>query len=428
MIHLDRDICPVGEQVSVVYNSNPSAAGPSPVILLQLFVWMKRNDMKIPAFIRLVPLLLAIVIAFGCGKKDEADTKAKAATQVAATVNADEITVHQVNNVLARNPNVKPEAADEAKREILNRLIEQQLAKQAAIEAKLDRSPNVMQAIEAARSEILARAHLERIAAAQLRPTEEEVKKYYAEHPELFARRRIYSVEEIQVAPQEGLAAGLREQVAKAQSLQVIADWLKSQGAKFAANRGVRAAEQIPLEILPKLQEMKDGAIQLFVAGEGRFQVIRVAASKPAPVDEAAATPRIQQFLFNQRSSEAVAKEMKRLKDKAQIAYVGEFASGAAAAEAKAKTEAEAKAKTLAEIKAKEKAETQARAEELSRARRAAEAKARLEADDKAAELAKARREAEAEARLAAEAKARETPSKPAQLPQETIEKGVRGL
>ena len=116
--------------------------------------------MKIIASMRLTPLLLAIVIAPGCGKKDEADTKAKAATQVAAKVNAEEITVHQVNNILARNPNVKPEAAGEAKREILNRLIDQQLAKQEAIEAKLDRSPNVMQAIEAARSEILARAHL----------------------------------------------------------------------------------------------------------------------------------------------------------------------------------------------------------------------------------------------------------------------------
>jgi EpsD family peptidyl-prolyl cis-trans isomerase len=364
------------------------------------------KNMQIPPSFGLIPLLLAIAIAAGCGKKEETAAKAKAATQVAAKVNADEITVHQVNYILARNPNVKPEAAVEAKREILDRLIEQQLAKQEAIGAKLDRSPDTLQAIEAARSEILARAYLEKIAAAQPRPTEEEVKKYYAEHPELFARRRVFNLEEILVAPQEGLAAGLRGRVEKARSLQDIADWLKSQDAKFAPNRGVRAAEQIPLEILPKLQEMKDGAIQLFEAGDGRLQVIRVVASKPAPVDEATAMPRIQQFLFNRRSREVVAKEMKRLKDKAQIAYVGEFAGGAAAAEAQAKAEAEAKAKVIAEAKAKENADAQVRAEELSRARKAAEAKARLEA----------------------ETKARNTPSKPVQLPQETIEMGLRGL
>jgi EpsD family peptidyl-prolyl cis-trans isomerase len=386
------------------------------------------KNVRIPPSFGLIPLLLAIALIPGCGKKDETAAKAKAATQVAAKVNADEITVHQVNYILARNPNVKPEAAGDAKREILDRLIDQQLAKQEAIEAKLDRSPDTMQAVEAARSEILARAYLERIAATQPRPTEEEVKKYYAEHPELFARRRVFSLEEILVAPQEGLAAGLREQVAKSRSMQDVAGWLKSRDAKFAVNSGVRAAEQIPLELLPKLQAMKDGAIQLFEAGDGRVDVIRIVASKPAPVDEATAMPRIQQFLFNQRSREAVAREMKRIKDKAKIAYVGEFAGGAAVAEAKAKAEAEAKARALAEGKAKEKAEAEARAEELSRARKAAEAKAQLEAEDRAAELARARREAEAKARVEAEAKARETPSKPAQLPQETIEKGLRGL
>lgn len=356
--------------------------------------------------LQLVPLLLALALFAGCGKKEDAETKAKAATQVAARVNAEEITVHQVNNILARNPKIAPESAPEAKREILNRLIDQQLAKQEAIQTQLDRSPNVMQAIEAVRSEILARAYLEKIAAAQLRPTEEEVKKYYAEHPALFAQRRVYSIEEIAVQAKEGLAAGLREQVAKARSLQDVAGWLKSQDVKFAANRGVRAAEQIPLEILPKLQEMKVGSIQMSGAGDGPFQVIRVVASKPAPVDEAAATPHIQQFLFNRRSTELVAKEMKRLKDKAEITYAGEFADGVAAADAKAKAEAAAKAKAEAKTKSQAEAEARAREEELSKARAAAETKARREA----------------------EAKARETPSKPVQLPQETIDKGVRGL
>jgi len=328
------------------------------------------KNMRNPPSCGLIPLLIVVAITSGCGNKEETAEKAKAATQVAAKVNAEEITVHQVNNILARTPNVKPEAAVDAKREILNRLIDQELARQEAIQNKLDRSPNVMQAIQAARSEILARAYLERIASAQTKPSAAEIKQYYTEYPELFAQRRIFSIEEILVQQKAGLTAGLREQVAKARSLQDVAGWLKSQDVKFTANRGVRGAEQIPREILPKLQEKKDGSIQMFGAGDGPFQVIRVVASKPAPVDEATATPPIQQFLFNRRSSEEVAKEMKRLKDKAAIAYVGEFADGVASAEAKAKAEAAAKAK----------------------------------------------------------AEARETPSQPAQLPQETIDKGVRGL
>ena len=262
-----------------------------------------------------------------------------------------------------------------------------------------------MQVIEASKSEILARAYLEQIAAAQPKPTAEEVKKYYAEHPELFAQRRIFNLEEIVVQPKEGLADGLREKAAKARSMQEIAAWLKSQDAKFAESRGVRAAEQIPLELLPKLQTFKDGEIRLIEA-DGRLQVFRVVATKEAPVDEATATPRIEQFLFNQRSKEAIVKEMQRLKDAANIVYAGEFASDAAAAEAQTKAAAEAEAKALADAKAKAEAEAEARAEELAKARAAAETKARLEA----------------------EAKAKDVPSKPVQLPQQNIEKGVGGL
>jgi EpsD family peptidyl-prolyl cis-trans isomerase len=285
-------------------------------------------------------LLLALALSTGCGKKEDA----KVATQVAARVNSDEITVHQVNNILARNQNITPEVATQAKREILDRLIDQHLARQKAIENKLDRSPSVMQAIEAAKSEILARAYLEQIAAAIPKTATWEVQKYYKEHPELFAQRRLFELEEFVFVAKVEVAAGLREQLSKARSMQQIADWLQSQGVKFVANRGVRAAEQISLDNLPKVQAMKQGEIQLFDAGGGRFQVIRVVASRADPVDEATATPRIQQFLFNRRSIEVIAKEMKQIKEQAKIEYVGEFAGDAA--EAKAKAEAEAQPRT----------------------------------------------------------------------------------
>ena len=123
----------------------------------------------------------------------------------------------------------------------------------------------------------------------------------------------------------------------------------------------MRAAEQIPLEILPKLQAMKVGQNQLFEAGSERFQVIRVVATKAEPVDEATATPRIQQFLFNRRLGEVMAKEIKQIKEQAKIEYAGEFAGGAAAAEGKVKAEAEANGKAFAEEKAKAGGEAQAR-------------------------------------------------------------------
>jgi EpsD family peptidyl-prolyl cis-trans isomerase len=274
---------------------------------------------------------LAIVLAAlgGCGKNDDK----KPASQVAAKVNSEEITVHQVNNVLARAQNVPPEAAARAKREIVERLVDQSLAKQQAIEKKLDRSPNVVQAIEAAKSEILARAYLQQVAAAQAKPTPEEVKKYYGEHPDLFSQRRLYMIEEIALAHDEKVLPELRQKAARAKSMQEIGEWLKGHEVQYMVNRGARAAEQIPFEILPKLAAMKDGEIQVLESAE-RVNVIRLVASKAAPVDEATAAPRIEQFLYARRSNEVIAEEMKRLKSHAKIEYVGEFAPASAGAAA----------------------------------------------------------------------------------------------
>jgi len=274
----------------------------------------------------LAGLAIGLAALGGCGKNDDK----KPTSQVAAKVNAEEITVHQVNNMLARAQNVPPEQAARAKREIVERLVDQSLARQQAIEKKLDRSSNVVQALEAAKSEILARAYLQQVAAAQAKPTPEEIKKYYAEHPELFSERRLYMLEEIAFARDEKTVPELRQKAAKARSMQEIGEWLKAREVQYMVNRGARAAEQIPFELLPKLAAMKDGAIQVLESGE-RVNVIRLVASKAAPVDETTAGPRIEQFLYAQRSNQVIAEEMKRLKSHAKIEYVGEFAEPAVA-------------------------------------------------------------------------------------------------
>jgi EpsD family peptidyl-prolyl cis-trans isomerase len=275
----------------------------------------------------LVPLLLA-----GCGVPGD-----KAASQVAARVNSEEVTVHQINYLLARTPNVTPENTAQVKRTILDKLIDEELARQQAIKDKLDRSPDVVLAMEFARTEVLARSYLRQIAAALPKPTDDEVKGYFAGHPELFAARRVFNLDELVFTAPEDLAGALRDETAKARSMQDIASWLEARKIKFSENRAVRAAEQVPLEVLPRLQAMKDGQIELVGADKGRFHLVQIVASKSLPVDEATAAPRIREFLFNQRVSAAVAAEMTRIKKQSKIEYLGEFS--AAAAEARPEAE-----------------------------------------------------------------------------------------
>ena len=264
---------------------------------------------------------LALAALIGCGERQGSSSP----TQVAARVNGDEITIHQVNNLMGRYQNIAPETADAAKREVLNRLIDQHLAKQQAIEQKLHRTPAVMQSLEIARSEILARAFLEKIAAGQPKPTPEEVSKYYADNPALFSQRRIFSMEEILVSPQEVIVEDLRKQISSARTMQEIATWLNTRNVRFNSKRGVIAAEDLPLAVLPTVHSMKQREIRLVESG-GRLQVFHLIAVQQAPLDEASARPRIEQFLVNQRTNDVVVMRTNQLREVADIVYLGEFA------------------------------------------------------------------------------------------------------
>ena len=274
----------------------------------------------------LIPAL-ALSLALGLPACSTQDGK-KPATQVAAKVNSEEISVHQINFILGRSGAgaVTPEQAPKVRRETLDKLVDQQLAVEQAVEKKLDRSPDVLMAIDAARRDILARAYVDQLASTVSKPTPEDAKKYYAEHQSLFAERRIFNIQEIVLPASPGIAAQLNTMLGAGKPMEEIANWLKGKDIKFTAGSAARPAEQIPLELLPRVHALKDGQ-GLVIETPQSITVMRVVASQSSPVTEAAALPRIQQYIGNQRASEAAAAEFKQLKAKAKISYQGEFAN-----------------------------------------------------------------------------------------------------
>lgn len=262
-----------------------------------------------------------VLLLSACGDKGD---KKPAATQVAAKVNGSEISVHQINAVLSKAQGVTADNANQAKQEILSKLIDQQLAFDQAVEKKLDRNPDVMMAIEAAKKEIVARAFLDQMVSAQPKPTADEATKYYTDNPSLFANRRVYNIQEITLEAKPAILDGLKQMVASGRSMDDIAAYLKGQGVNFRGGAATRPAEQIPLEVLPRLSALKDGQSVVIEAPQN-YLVMRVAASQSAPVDEATARPRIQMFLQNQRAQKVIEEEIKRLRGAAKIDYMGEF-------------------------------------------------------------------------------------------------------
>ncbi len=139
----------------------------------------------------------------------------------------------------------------------------------------------------------------------------------------------MFNLQEVQLPASAGAdtAEQVRTLLGSGKPMEDVAALLKLKDIKFGGGAATRAAEQIPLELLTKVHALKDGQSMVVQNPQG-FNVIRVASSQSAPVPEANALPRIEQFLANQRGAEAVSQAVKDLRAKATITYMGDFAGG----------------------------------------------------------------------------------------------------
>ena len=288
--------------------------------VLPAYLGLRRRPLGMLA----MALAVAATLLVGCGDKN----KEKAATQTAAKVNKEEITVHQINHVLSKTRGLPPGQAASASRAVLERLIDQELALQKADEQKLDRDPRVVQEIEAARREIIARAYVEKIAEGAPKPTPGEVAAYYEGHPALFKERRVYSLQEVAIEASAEQVESLKKTLASSKTFVDFVNYLKANNIRFAGNEAVRAAEQLPLASVDQFAKMKDGQAIFNVRPNGA-QVINLAASRMQPVTHEQATPAIEQFLRNERKRKLLADDMEALRKAAKIEYVGDFAADA---------------------------------------------------------------------------------------------------
>ncbi len=265
------------------------------------------------------------LVACGKGRDDKP-------TQVAAKVNGNEITVHQVNLAMQRLGKIPEGQVKQAQKQALDSLVDEQLLVHQAIETKLDRDPRIVAVIEAAKRQILARAYVEKVAGVAQKAPSDRIYAFYTEHPQLFQERRVYRFAQMAiVAPterQQEVHAKLEEldkQPDKQKILPQLGDWLKAQNLKFQATQSAQAAEQLPLEALPKYEQMKVGDL-LYAPGTLGVVVSQLIGWQDQPLTLEQAQPLIEQYLQNRERLKLSDEEMKRLRMAGKIEYVGEFA------------------------------------------------------------------------------------------------------
>jgi EpsD family peptidyl-prolyl cis-trans isomerase len=279
-----------------------------------------------PAFKLTLTLVCAAALVTACGKKSS-DTSA-----AVATVNGENITQNELEFAVKQIAAARPGASAPDAATVLQGMVEQRLAVQKAEKDKLDRNPGVLQSLEAARKDALARYYVEQLGAKVPKPSAEEVKAYYDGHPANFGQRNIYTIQKVdaRVTPDEAgpLAASLQAAGGPA----AVVDLVKAKATGSSVTQSAQPAESLG-PLLPKISAMTVGQTIAIPQAQG-LTALTVVAIQPQPVSLEQARPGIELLLWNQKKREALQAEVKDLRAKARIDYLGKFAPGTASAPA----------------------------------------------------------------------------------------------
>jgi EpsD family peptidyl-prolyl cis-trans isomerase len=276
-----------------------------------------------PQTMKLSVLFAALIFALaGCGEKKGADASSG---QVAAKVNGEAISTQTVEAALAKAGVNNPAQAQDSANLVLNALLEQRLFVQQAKKAALEKDPKVMQALQAAENQVLAQAYLDKVTASAAKPSDAEVADYYDKHPELFAERRIYRLQEIMIQVSPENAGAVKARLGSGANLNELVQWLKSQNIPTRGVQSVKSAEQLPLELAAKLHPLKEGQA-ITLESPKQITILAITGSQSQPLSREQAKPAIERFLQTMRKREMAKAEVDKLRAAAKVEYVAPYA------------------------------------------------------------------------------------------------------
>jgi len=274
----------------------------------------------------MLPILAIIcTLVVGCSRET-----ASSATQVAAKVNDSEISVHQVQHALQRRPRAAADQSAAASQRTLDVLVEQELAAQAARAQGLERDPRVVQGMEAAKRDLLARAYQEQLVENERSPTAEEIDAYYESKPALFSKRRLYTLQEFAVAATEGDQSRLQDMVNDARNVEDLVRRLRLSGLTYQTRQLAQSAEDLPMGILEAVAALEEGRSVLLPTGSGA-RIVTIVRATVAPLSRKQVANSIAAYLNAERKRKVVAQGMQALRNAAKIEYQGSFARPATA-------------------------------------------------------------------------------------------------
>jgi len=269
-------------------------------------------------------MVIACAAVGGCRMPHFGKAKAPAG-QVVATVDGKEITTRDMAVELAGLNTTDPKVRKAAEAQALSVIVTRKLIANAAHEQGLDKTPDFAVKLQRAQDGLLADALAAKLTAAVPAPTAEEAKALVTAHPDMFAERKIFTVDQIRTA--RPLDAATTKKLEPLDTLEQVQTLLQQNKIDF--RRGVTEMDALvmPPQSVDFVSKLPANAIFELPTQQGAT-INQIKSVKVQPMAGDVAEKTASQMLTNQHDREAVARQLNEIvkKGAASVVYNPAFA------------------------------------------------------------------------------------------------------
>jgi EpsD family peptidyl-prolyl cis-trans isomerase len=260
-----------------------------------------------------VAAVSAALALSGCDQVKKLAGGGKPSGQVVATVDGEEITSLQLRaelgNFGSRDPNVMKAAQQQA----LQRIILRKLLAEEARKMKLDKGTDYTLQVERGQETLLAQLYQRKLAAQTSQPNRTDAQAYVNAHPEMFANRRVFFVDQVIAAPSKIPP----EQLRPLKTLDEVKALLATNGVQYQENAVVLDTLTGNPQLVKAVLGLPPG--EVFVIPQGQSLLFnQVTATRSTPFIGDMAEAFAMNTMRGQKAQEYVAKKITDLRKGAE--------------------------------------------------------------------------------------------------------------
>lgn len=258
-------------------------------------------------------ILCGVILLLACSACDK-----KAEGQIVAVVNKEEITASELNAELASSNVARDADKKQATSRALQALVDRRLLASQARADGIDRTPDYISRQRRANDELLIGMLANRQMDAGKLPTSAEIDAIQAKQPQSFAKREIWSLD--QLLYQTPTDASIQGKIIRTKTMDELVRVLSESAVPFQRGRNQLNTSLIPSEMYGRLAALPPGE-PFIVPNGGRSIVSSISARQPAPLIGPAARTEAVNIIRRQSGTQLLEKRLKDLRTSAKIEY-----------------------------------------------------------------------------------------------------------